>query len=458
MMFFDQVSGRALVVLRSRAGILLFAVTLFTSLQAVDVDVPSCIQREINQRLLKQIASVECSVANQRTTMSASAPAPATAGHARQVKRGVSASSACMTRSDSQHSLTTHSDVESISVSNESASSRLMISPATGQDGADTDSSRSFKRARIRWDDVKDNLQNCHRGFLIDRIHSLQSQLDAKTVALRQAKRQNKRTFTQKEKLQVQLHQQNGQQTDTQALCVEKATRKGKPAGRFSARGYIALGIRKGLSVSSAVGFPLAALVDVSRQTVTRSEQSVWAMLASRTASFHNKLRDNLRAAADWLKSLDLSAGCGDHDHADASAQEVPRVCDGGAAFALAPIAGHSADSFDQQDVSQEALIELDVGLRSNSQASLAGWVGMPNFGEEATPAKPLDLEGAYSLSATSFCGDATNSGIWRRCKLQGLLITSAVMKDSSMIASNHQFMRAFAFHTTVLLALQQKV
>ncbi|CAL1132953.1 unnamed protein product [Cladocopium goreaui] len=74
---------------------------------------------------------------------------------------------------------------------------------------------------------------------------------------------------------------------------------------RLTKTGFVALGIRKALALSSAVAFPLAILFDVSRQTVCRAETSVWAMLVMRSAAFHKIISDVLNRISVFLANKD---------------------------------------------------------------------------------------------------------------------------------------------------------
>lgn len=75
---------------------------------------------------------------------------------------------------------------------------------------------------------------------------------------------------------------------------------------KLTMRGFVALGIRKALALTSAIGFPLAALVDTSRWTVTRSEIATWAMLVARSRAFHTLL-DKFISRPLSIESFDKS-------------------------------------------------------------------------------------------------------------------------------------------------------
>ena len=66
----------------------------------------------------------------------------------------------------------------------------------------------------------------------------------------------------------------------------------------------LSLGIRQALAHTSATAFPLAALVDVSRQTATRAENAAWSTLVARTGSLHALMCQKMRSLANVFVDL----------------------------------------------------------------------------------------------------------------------------------------------------------
>ncbi|CAE7832163.1 unnamed protein product [Symbiodinium sp. CCMP2592] len=247
------------------------------------------------------------------------------------------------------------------------------MDPTDDDDDDATQSTSTSKRTRLTWDQIKGNMDTIHRSFLIQRIHQLEAKCAKQDIDLKAAKKKQRTTVAENKKLEKQLQlqiQKAGDQTDEQILCVEKTTKAGKQGKRFSSKGYVALGIRKSLSVTSAVGFPLAALVDVSRQTVTRSETAVWAMLTTRSAAFHVAMRRNLRMVAGWFNSWNEST----NESSNTDPPDNTQV----AAFAVAA---------SEECISHEVLVERDLGLNPDPDGDRSGISGAEEyFLHAATP------------------------------------------------------------------------
>lgn len=60
---------------------------------------------------------------------------------------------------------------------------------------------------------------------------------------------------------------------------------------------------------------------------------------------------------------------------------------------------------------------------------------------------------GHYCLGTTAFCGDATNSSIWQKQKLQGLLVSTSLLTDWSSL-KNIRYDDAFIGTTALSLAV----
>ena len=119
------------------------------------------------------------------------------------------------------------------------------------------------------WSHCRKDLQSCHKNFLIHLVEKGDAKISELKGTIRTLNKQLARLNASKTSLELQLQQSNtdeDNQIDT-ALDVS-------PIGvvKLSSRGTIALGLRKSLALTSAAGFPLASLVDVSRYTVVKAE------------------------------------------------------------------------------------------------------------------------------------------------------------------------------------------
>ena len=285
-------------------------------------------------------------------------------------------------------------------------------------------------RTRVGWKDCKDAMHTCHRSFLVKRIYDLEHKLEHCKSELAKSKRSYKATNKQCGQLMVKLSSEKPV-TDEAALTIQKKVKPdGQTGSRCTVRGFLALGIRKSMAVTSALGFPMSALVDVSRQTVTRAETTIWSVLIARTGMFHTLMRERLRKLAGMYVSMQTSQA--------SRANEGTGSCDG---------------DDPAEGASQEALVCVDLGFagRSNAPPASEANVLVKSICVRGNATND-DLSAIFCMGGTALAGDATNSGIWRRSKLQGLLLTSAFMVDTSYLQSETEYMRAFAFHTTVLL------
>ena len=277
----------------------------------------------------------------------------------------------------------------------------------------------SARSTRVSWkgmNSAQDALESCHRSFLAKRVCELQERVDAYQKELKKARRENKTLHARMEQA-LQRAGSTGKwdivRTDADYSCLEMSTFKNSV--RLSRRGFVALGVRKALAWSSSVAFPLLTLVDTSRQTVTRAENAVWAMIVSRSGAWHKCVYDALKQVANWMQCSAPQFQC-TPDHAD------------------------HADSL--------AMVSSDLGLPQPSSWLVHPW---------ALCSQPDDQSGQqslFSLGGTALSGDATNSGIWRRNKLQSLLVTSAIMSDPKHVRRTSAWHDGFSHHTTVCLAL----
>ena len=314
--------------------------------------------------------------------------------------------------------------------------------------------SDAWRSTRVGWKTCKESLETCHRSFLIRRIEHLEENLTNTKAELAVARRTAQQTIKRHKKLEVQL--QDKKETNETILTIQKHQPKRQDdgdegrSGRFTTRGFIALGIRKALAHTSAVAFPLAALVDVSRQTVTRAENATWSMLVARTGSFHALMRQKMRSLASVFANLRAK-----HDNNTHAGHR-----DGHAVAACSVLVQASCSQADRQvGGDYDTIVEQDLGFevefRDDVQKSIPSSDAGSWFGLGRNPSGGFDVDRMFCLAGTAFAGDATSSGIWRRSKLQGLFLTSACMTDSKRLESNTKYIEAFTFHTTVWLARQ---
>ena len=414
------------IFLQSAAGTPLFSVAMLQTWPKFGQNLKTLVEREISSRVGSGQKPVECDC--------------------RQAPRGSlkrSASVASLRKSASSSSLP--------SVLSE-GDNHDMVPGAEASVPADADTPESqivVHGKRLSWNrDLAPHMETVHRSFLIKRINDLQKKLTQSKQELVKAKRENGKSTKKLTQLQLQIQQKDHavEQADEQVLTVQK-TQKGV---RFTTRGYLAMGIRKALAITSALGFPLSALVDASRQTVVRSEVCVWSVLVARTGCFHEMVKHRLRALASIYACMKKAA-------------EQSHRSDISATDALVSAVQQTSGPELNDDISrfgEENIVSGDLGLvpsfaDSDTQSSSAAdpvsrWFCMGSGGGVSSE----QIERVFCLGGTAFAGDATNSGIWRRNKLQGLLLTSACMTDSVSLAHSTEYMKAFAFHTNVILEL----
>ena len=259
------------------------------------------------------------------------------------------------------------------------------------------------RMSRISWTKLSDeDLQAFHKNILIKRIHSLEGACKQYQQQLKRLKRAHRSQSTRDSALSVSISNPND---DDRALQIST----GKV--RLTKNGFVALGIRKALALSSAVAFPLAILMEVSRQTVCRAETSVWTMLVMRSAAFHKLMGDVFLRVVMMLKQKNMKSRV---EPMESDTCQLP----------LLPLA----------DVDYAAIAARDLG------------VPVPHSTDENQLG-----DVSFFVGGAAFSGDATNSGIWRRNKLQGLILTSAFAVHPSRLSSQDSWHHAFASHTTAL-------
>jgi len=159
-----------------------------------------------------------------------------------------------------------------------------------------------------------------------------------------------------------------------------------KRGSRLTFRGSVALGVRKSMGLVSAASFPLTALIDSSRWTVTRAEVHSWALVIARSRAFHELLFLFLRYVHTRREQSVDSAAIPNEDTLVATSD-----------------VGASVFVLDGRVRSQDEAIAIDCGLP------------LP------ISAHQRDVFQSFNVGATFFSGDATNTSIWQRQKLQGL-------------------------------------
>ena len=205
-------------------------------------------------------------------------------------------------------------------------------------------------------------------------------------------------------------------------LAVYRGTER-----KLSWRGSISLGLRKAMATASATSFPHASLLDISRNTVVRCEVLVDAYLLSRSVMFHRMVAALLYIVASWQLWQEERAQ--KQQKVDCRALVV---CE--AASDTAPDLLSSKLVANDQNDSGNGDEQMEARF-STHDAAVCKDLGLPNVtGEGCDGARALLSQfphgKPFCLGATFFSGDATNSSIWQRQKLQGLLTTSALMVD----------------------------
>lgn len=287
---------------------------------------------------------------------------------------------------------------------------------------------------RVSWGACKRSLDTCHRSFLVDRIDSLESKLVQCQQDLKRTKKENKRLASIVEKQTTDLKLcKLGDNNPLRDLDISKHK------VRLTTKGIIALGLRKGLAVTSAVAFPLAALVDVSRWSVTRSEITVWSVLRARTAAFN-------RICSDRLEMVARIMGC-EHTGGDSDNTAMRQS-------ATAPIT--SVSSLGLEPEHQIVVETQPMGPPPQPANTMVPMVPSQDTMMErdldfAPISESTSSSSAFCLGGTSFATDATNSSVWRRNKLQAVMINSAFMHKSEAL-NTQRYHDSFVFHSSVKL------
>ena len=203
---------------------------------------------------------------------------------------------------------------------------------------------------------------------------------------------------------------------------------------RLTWRTSVILGLRKLMCIISANAFPLASLVDVSRWTVTRCEIMAWAVLLGRTRAWYKTLMTLLKEVCQHMVN---NAGA-PSSFALVSASEVTDLSNKRRRSSTVGV----ADLPTQDDA-----IRADFGLPSASS-----WVSQLTVSLSQTE---LHWDGV--VASTSWAGDATNSSIWQRQKVQGIEIQTIVLTNKRALVEE-QYDLAFKSMACMSLAYAMAV
>ena len=221
---------------------------------------------------------------------------------------------------------------------------------------------------------------------------------------LTSVRKTSKRKSQQIRRLEAQLVQKKQRIKDmvdgTQQTSLD-IVRTGR---RLTWKTSVTLGLRKIMCVVSANSFPLASLIDVSRWTIIRCEIVSWAVLLGRTRSWYKVVMGLIRYGCQNLQkdhrsiSFDMVAASGVRDLEDDVEQKSPN---------------ESVSVLTQDDAIRE-----DFGLPS----------GPALLSQLIVNERHTDMNWVGFVGSTFWSGDATNSSIWKRQKLQGIEIRSTLL------------------------------
>ena len=263
------------------------------------------------------------------------------------------------------------------------------------------------------------NLYECNRQHVIDKLHLAQKQRDDARMECKELKKQV--ALLERKNVQLAKKLENAETKHHQHDDLEISRVK----VRLTARGTIALGVRKALALTSAVGFPLAALVNPSRWTVIRAEVSVWAALVSRARSFQKLFEEKLRMLVVW--------------------KPLPSIPSLDQNISSAIVTLEPSSSVTQSD-------DFDGNMCLSEMDAITNDFRLPQ-GVCTTAMCVQGNDEQFVLGGTEFCGDATNSSIWQNSKLCGMLVTSLYLVNPSNLndpSNTAGFRSAFAWLRTL--------
>ena len=296
------------------------------------------------------------------------------------------------------------------------------------------------------WKTCRDNLQTCHKNFLIAMIEKADQKYDVLKTQCKHLKQvnvqltaKNDQLQRQVERLTIEKHSGETNDDDDSALDVKRLG-----LVRLSVRGTIALGLRKSLALTSAAGFPLCSLLDVSRFTVVKAEIACWAGMVARVRAFNRICQYRLHQVKAWLRrsisqplaSTSATSSTLTDQNQDQSLTQI-----------VAPLphnASTSPDALPLHDSGQDTMIATSLGIPTHlSVESLCGGVNMMDPMASASG----DI---WCIGGTEFAGDATNSNIWQNSKLSGLFVTNLLMTHHAKLKSVDAFHGAFSWWRSV--------
>lgn len=283
--------------------------------------------------------------------------------------------------------------------------------------------------ARLNTRDQKVYLESLTKGDLVDlcmqqlaRGSKLKTKLEGVSRARKVWSQSTRRLKKQVGKQKTQLKTLKTQDQDEDLQVKRKNCRK------LTWKGLVSLGLRKGIALVSANSFPQASLVDVSRQSVCRAEILCGAYLIIRTHTFHRMMYSLLQK----LASMQDPARSSDGRPLDAGSADAPR-------FQLVSL-DPGSQVHEVPCLSQDDMICAELGVPSSNDPQ-----AFPNLILRTS-------SNSISLGSTYFCGDATNSSIWQRQKLQGLMVKSSWVTNWTAL-ERRQYDDAFTSQTAMLHA-----
>lgn len=221
-------------------------------------------------------------------------------------------------------------------------------------------------------------------------------------------------------RLQQQLHKQKERLKDIRNQDDDDLQVKPKNSRRMNWKGMIALGLRKGMTLVSANAFPQASLLDVSRQSVYRAEILCGAYFITRMFAFHQLLYTLLNTFASIQQE----------------AHNPTRPINADSDDTLVLVNTETRGGTMNYQISQDDLLCAELGLPSAQPTTFQKML--------------LTVQGnSILIGSTYFCGDATNSSIWQRQKLQGLMVKSALLTDWDAL-KNLRYQNAFSCMTSM--------
>ena len=227
-----------------------------------------------------------------------------------------------------------------------------------------------------------------------------------KTIALKnQAIRRLKVQHQKKQQKLLQLHD-----------CSDPLDIVRHKGRKLTWKGSVVLGLRKTIAFVSASSYPLASLVATSRWTVTRCEVLCWSHMLSKSQAFHNGMFLLLRCVRQWL--------------GDRMQEEVPAQQE--APLQLVMAKTQNTSSISREVANQDQACHDDLGLPRAvvMQEQVPDWLRL------RCP-ETAGVSGTLSLGLSYWSGDATNSSIWNKQKLQGLEFASSLMVNWPALQQN---------------------